>query len=710
MKCDRNGSKPSQPKPPFSILDDKGQPYDNPTSTMIPYRALSQESSEIRLFRFVNGPDASDNEAPIRLELRHASLDDNQTHYGALSYVWGETTDPIGVYIDGFLFEIGRNLHDALTQLRRSGITSWLWVDSICIQQSDVEEKTSQVGQMRSIYSQADLVYIWLGLGCDETDKTMGWISRIGPRALSSGALDLGDFPTRRSDIHDYIASKYAESDERPLGNNSKDDQASELARFILDLLNERGLHGDTNCPEDDLAAGIINLMQRDYWHRIWIVQEVSLGTNAMVLCGAKAVSLDVFDATLSAVSHCITSGIRIVHPDIRSFAKGLRANFYESVALTTRRHYRRRDQDHNRIHLADILFQHGIAPGRPHYSATDPRDILFGLLGVIPDDNRAGLEVDYSLDMDQVFSLLTKALIRNGDEGIGRFHLDSCIPRDRTERGGSLPSWVPDWREMGKYGSLVHPINYPPDFNAAAGIPAPALPLRHNQEDPLLLRRRGCRVAAIIEVMTPPGWHSQSEWTASTIVDAEAWLDSILAFTNLGADTGPGEDYIWRTVQLGRFHLCKNEYRRSPIPEDVAYVFRRIFRREPIDTDQLTEEQRECICSDIYNLDFLRPDLKSVDDRLAYLREEIPVMTGSVSRSRTLFKTNKGMLGAGHVAIRVGDIVTLLAGVQSPIILRPQSVGGGGGFTFVGDAYVDGIMDGEFMKTMPAFEKFEIY
>lgn len=391
-------------------------------------------------------------------------------------------------------------------------------------------------------------------------------------------------------------------------------------------------------------------------------------------------------------------------------FSKALPANFYRSVPLTTRRHHRRRDQDHHRIHLADILLQHGIAPGRPHYSATDPRDILFGLLGVIPDDNRAGLEIDYSLDMEQVFSLLTKALIRNGDEGIDRFHLDSCVPRDGREREISLPSWVPDWREMGKYGSSVFPINYPPNFNAAAGIPAPTLPLRRTQEDPSLLRRRGCRVDAITAVMNPPRWHSNSKWTASTIVDAEAWLESILAFTNLGAETGPGEDYIWRTVQRGRFHLCKNRHPRSPIPEDVAYVFRRIFRREHIDTDQLTQEQRECICSGIYDLDFLRPDLTGVDERLAYLREELPESSGSVSRSRTLFKTNKSLLGMGHVAIRAGDVVTLLAGVQSPIILRPQPVGGGGGFTFVGDAYVDGIMHGEFMKTTPVFEEFKIY
>ena len=91
-----------------------------------PYRPLSREGSEIRLVRLVNGPDTSDDESPIQLQLRHASLRDNDTPYAALSYTWGTTADSAGIYIDGCLVGIGRNLHDALMQLRRSGITSWL--------------------------------------------------------------------------------------------------------------------------------------------------------------------------------------------------------------------------------------------------------------------------------------------------------------------------------------------------------------------------------------------------------------------------------------------------------------------------------------------------------------------------------------------------------------------------------------------------------
>lgn len=74
------------------------------------------------------------------------------------------------------------------------------------------------------------------------------------------------------------------------------------------------------------------------------------------------------------------------------------------------------------------------------------------------------------------------------------------------------------------------------------------------------------------------------------------------------------------------------------------------------------------------------------------------------------LFKTTKGMFGLGHTAIQPGDTVSLLWGIRSPIILRPRDDEAGGGFTFVGDAYIDKIMYSEFLKTAPAHKDFEIY
>ena len=94
-------------------------------------------------------------------------------------------------------------------------------------------------------------------------------------------------------------------------------------------------------------------------------------------------------------------------------------------------------------------------------------------------------------------------------------------------------------------------------------------------------------------------------------------------------------------------------------------------------------------------------------DEQLATLAHRWREYTGSVARNRTLFKTAKGMLGLGHVGVQIGDVLTLIWGVEAPIVLRERD---GGGFYFRGDAYVDGIMRGEFLMTEPAQEEFYIY
>lgn len=139
-----------------------------------------------------------------------------------------------------------------------------------------------------------------------------------------------------------------------------------------------------------------------------------------------------------------IRSGIRRLHDETQGFAKGLSANFYESIALTTRRKYRRQDHSET-IRLADIVFQYAVPPGRPHYSATDARDIVFGLLGVVTDGGALGLRVDYNMTLAEVFTALTRALIYDEDEKRLVYHLEQCVPRQSCDSSDPLPSWVPD-------------------------------------------------------------------------------------------------------------------------------------------------------------------------------------------------------------------------------------------------------------------------
>lgn len=279
---------------------------------MFTYRPLSREKPEIRLVRFVDMPQHSDlDETPIHFQICHASLEDSETEYAALSYAWGDITKTVEIYIEASPFNIGHNLHNALVELRRAKTTSWLWFDSVCIQQSDMEEKTSQVGYMGTIYRQAKLLHVWLGPGCEETDKTMDWISSVGTVALSSGIFELWTDPNAKEEIRGEIKSLIAE---QSLGTEGKKCQRRDIAQFALHLIREPGLQKDSY-----LLDGIRNLMRRDYWHRIWIIQEIALGKETTVMCGTRRVSLDKFDAILMSICFCdhIAISLRPIFGDL---------------------------------------------------------------------------------------------------------------------------------------------------------------------------------------------------------------------------------------------------------------------------------------------------------------------------------------------------------------------------------------------------------
>ncbi|CAG9948849.1 unnamed protein product [Clonostachys rosea f. rosea IK726] len=117
---------------------------------------------------------ADDFEATLGAKLRIHRLD-SAPEYIALSYVWGKAEATIPIYIDGHMLKIRKNLSVALKRWRRRQGTFRIWVDAICINQEDNDEKSSQVQLMRFIYQSARMVLIYLeeADGWEEANKVM---------------------------------------------------------------------------------------------------------------------------------------------------------------------------------------------------------------------------------------------------------------------------------------------------------------------------------------------------------------------------------------------------------------------------------------------------------------------------------------------------------------------------------------------------------
>jgi hypothetical protein len=152
-----------------------------------PYKPLNSDGSEIRLLQLLP-------RKPLRRKIRgrliHVRLDDMPV-YDALSYTWGEITNPCTITLDNNEgFAVTRNAYFALEDLRpKHGILP-LWIDAICINQHDVKERNHQVALMRRIYQQASRVRIWLDYTLDEQS-----FLRLHSITRETSAADLGDDP-----------------------------------------------------------------------------------------------------------------------------------------------------------------------------------------------------------------------------------------------------------------------------------------------------------------------------------------------------------------------------------------------------------------------------------------------------------------------------------------------------------------------------------
>jgi Heterokaryon incompatibility protein (HET) len=137
---------------------------------------LNLESRWIRVFDLQPSYFGNEEE-PIRGHLRVVCLDDNPS-YVALSYTWGDPLHSRQIICGtNETLPVTTNCYDALQQLRHSSRTQTLWVDSICVNQSNEEEKSHEVSLMRDIYSQAQMVYIWLRKGNQDSDYAMDWLA-----------------------------------------------------------------------------------------------------------------------------------------------------------------------------------------------------------------------------------------------------------------------------------------------------------------------------------------------------------------------------------------------------------------------------------------------------------------------------------------------------------------------------------------------------
>lgn len=129
-------------------------------------------------FRILTLLPSADHEDRIRGTLRVENLE-QPPPYAALSYAWGDDFEAQSLHLQTGSLPIRKNLFDALSALRHASKPCDLWIDAVCINARDVDERHSQVRCMRTIYDSATEVIVWLGEGDQHTKRAMKLLDEI---------------------------------------------------------------------------------------------------------------------------------------------------------------------------------------------------------------------------------------------------------------------------------------------------------------------------------------------------------------------------------------------------------------------------------------------------------------------------------------------------------------------------------------------------
>jgi hypothetical protein len=228
-----------------------------------PYAAcpVDRTSREIRLLKL----QPKNDEGIIKCDMQTYSQEDRPP-YAALSYTWGPDTIYTDIEINGAKVPVRENLWDFLSQQLLQSNYGPFWIDALCIQQADVDERSHQVRMMRSIYLKAAKVMIWLGKEGDDSDI----------------AMDL----LENQDTVRWIHSPYTLD--------------KESGRLIPTMLGSQRLSLVEECS-------IKSLFKREYWSRMWIIQEVMLASYLDLHCGSKIVPVSKLVLALEDIASAVT-------------------------------------------------------------------------------------------------------------------------------------------------------------------------------------------------------------------------------------------------------------------------------------------------------------------------------------------------------------------------------------------------------------------
>ncbi|KAI9170699.1 HET-domain-containing protein [Paramyrothecium foliicola] len=627
---------------------------------------LNTRRKEIRLIEIVPGSGHEPLVCKLLCEALHRG-----PAYLALSYTWSTDKPFLDIKINGLNFPIRQNLYAALHQIRQPSSPVRLWADAVCINQASILERNAQIPLMREIYYGASKVLIWLGEGNEATDCAMQALRKLVTlRTDSDYVLD---------DLDTLLPKEMQASDFSP-------EKRCERRKYV--------------------RVGLNDIFTRPWWDRTWTVQELALARDCpLLMCGATSICFDCFPSTITEMGKYLAkqnmADEAADYWALSGVQSAIASGKFTSLFLI--REYTQASKQLGNERMNSFLAR--LLSHTQHSLCTDPRDKVYGLLGIAEPEALETIGIDYNLSLLEVYTKTTMYLIIRG--GFQILSMQGLWPSN-----AGWPSWVVDFqrplpenyepliRGYDTRGSKYCPLPYRGRETLARFLPEGIFRLNAIPID------RVAETSNIWRASEPSG--SLGKYSLELLDDAfrvfrqcaQPCLEcassekkdrcchpSYKPVNSAGSHT-PLADAVCRTLIADWIDPTRTYTARPPGPTSSTHL--KILRNI------------------IYNMMDHREILLALGTSLAEWQSSIstnefksqaPMILERLvkaSNGRMAFRTERGWIGTGPYDTRPGDMIIAVVGADVPYVIRPSGRDTDPRVRIVGECYVDGIMFAE--------------